>query len=153
MRADRLRGLHQLALGLRDQLACRGARSVRHLHSSPLHESIVSDAAGNLPGGRPIPDRVNRTEVTVISSHRDHVGGSYPGPYGLVMVISVRARAMDGAATEEVRRALAAAVGVAPTAISLRNGQTSTNKLFTVNPAPDDLDERIKSLLSASGTL
>lgn len=33
-------------------------------------------------------------------AQREHVGGSYPGPYGPALVISVRARAVDGAATE-----------------------------------------------------
>lgn len=84
-------------------------------------------------------------------ARRDHIGGGYPGPYGLAMIISVRARAVDGAANEAVRRALAAAIGVRPTAVTLRAGQTSKNKLFTVNPGPDNLDECIKSLLTTDG--
>ena len=81
-------------------------------------------------------------------AQREHVGGSYPGPYGPALVISVRARAVDGAATEAARRALATALGVASSAVTLRSGHTSRNKLFTVDPAPADLDERITSLLA-----
>ena len=81
-------------------------------------------------------------------ARRDEVGGSYPGPYGPATVISVRARAVDGAATEAARRALAAAIGVGPGTVTLRAGQTSRNKLFLVSPAPDDIDQRISSLMA-----
>lgn len=79
-------------------------------------------------------------------ARRDHVGGGYPGPYGPALIISVRARAVDGAATEAARRALAAAIGVEPAAVTLRTGQTSRNKLFAVDPAPPGLDKAIEAL-------
>jgi hypothetical protein len=82
-------------------------------------------------------------------ARRDYVGGSYPGPYGPAVVVSVRARAVDGNATEAARRALAAAIGVHPNAVDLRAGHTCKNKLFTVKPAPADLEERIRSLRTA----
>lgn len=84
-------------------------------------------------------------------SRRERVGGSYPGPHGPAVIVSVRARAVDGAATEAARRALAAAIGARPDAVTLRTGQTSRNKLFAVSPPPADLAERIRSLLSSAG--
>lgn len=79
-------------------------------------------------------------------AHRDHVGGEHPGPHGPAVLISVRARAAEGAATEAARRALASALGVDPASITLRAGRTSKNKLYTVHPAPADLDELIRNL-------
>jgi hypothetical protein len=81
-------------------------------------------------------------------SRREYVGGSYPGPHGPAVIISVQARAVDGAATEAARRALAAAIGVRLEAVTLRAGQTSKNKLFAISPPPENLGARIRTLLS-----
>jgi uncharacterized protein len=63
------------------------------------------------------------------------------------VVIEVQAPAVDGRATEACRRALTSAIGVRPSAVALRAGHTSRNKLFTVTWAPADLEERIKRLI------
>ncbi|MGH4025148.1 MAG: DUF167 domain-containing protein, partial [Pseudonocardiaceae bacterium] len=98
MSADRVRGLPQLEPDLRHQLVCGAA-----------HESIGSDPAGNVggngqqPGSHPPRAMTRALSVAVRvkpGAQREHVGGSYPGPYGPALVISVRARAVDGAATE-----------------------------------------------------
>ncbi|GAA0803649.1 DUF167 domain-containing protein [Spirilliplanes yamanashiensis] len=64
---------------------------------------------------------------------RDRVGGRYDGPHGPALVVAVSAPAVDGRATEAVRRALAAALGVRPAAVTLRLGATSRDKVFTVD--------------------
>ncbi|MEV8507717.1 DUF167 domain-containing protein [Actinoplanes sp. NPDC051475] len=63
---------------------------------------------------------------------RDRVGGRYDGPHGPALVIAVGAPAVDGKATEAVRRALAAALGVRPAAVTLKIGATSRDKVFAV---------------------
>ena len=52
------------------------------------------------------------------------------------LVIRVAAAPEKGQATEEARRALAAALDVAPSAVALRTGPTSRRKTFVV----EDLD-------------
>ncbi|MGH2712096.1 MAG: DUF167 domain-containing protein [Actinomycetota bacterium] len=49
------------------------------------------------------------------------------------LVIRVKAAPEKGRATHEARRALAEALDVAPTAVSLRSGPTSRRKSFTVD--------------------
>jgi hypothetical protein len=48
------------------------------------------------------------------------------------LVVRVKAAPEKGRATHEARRALAEALGVPPTAVSLRSGPTSRRKTFTV---------------------
>jgi uncharacterized protein len=77
---------------------------------------------------------------------RTRVGGHYPGPHGLALVVAVTAPAVDGRATEAARRALAGALGVRPAAVSLRTGATSRDKLFTVAGSEVDITERVRGL-------
>jgi hypothetical protein len=63
---------------------------------------------------------------------RDAVGGRYEGPYGPALVVAVGAPAVDGRATEAVRRAVAKALGVRAWAVELRVGATSRDKIFAV---------------------
>lgn len=63
---------------------------------------------------------------------RDRVGGRYDGPHGPALVIAVGAPAVDGKATEAVRRALATALGVRAAAVTLKIGATSRDKVFSV---------------------
>lgn len=79
---------------------------------------------------------------------RTQVGGTHPGPLGKALVIEVKAPAVDGAATEAARRALAKALGVPISWVSLRSGQRSRDKLFRLSPAPRDLAERVRALSS-----
>ena len=55
------------------------------------------------------------------------------GVHGDALVVAVNAPAVDGRATEAARRALAAALGVPRSTVSLRSGATSRNKVFTVD--------------------
>jgi uncharacterized protein YggU (UPF0235/DUF167 family) len=62
---------------------------------------------------------------------RTRVGGRYDGPHGPALVVAVGAPAVDGKATEAVRKALAEALGVRPGDVALRIGRTSRDKVFT----------------------
>jgi uncharacterized protein len=80
---------------------------------------------------------------------RTRVGGAHPGPYGLAVVVSVGAPAVEGRATEAARRALAGALGLRPAAVTLRSGAASRDKLFAVDPPPPDLADRVQRLLDS----
>jgi hypothetical protein len=77
---------------------------------------------------------------------RTRVGGSHDGPHGPALVVAVTAPAVDGRATEAARRALAEALGVRRSAVSLRTGAASRDKLFTVDGAEAELAERLRAL-------
>jgi uncharacterized protein YggU (UPF0235/DUF167 family) len=77
---------------------------------------------------------------------RERVGGRYDGALGPALVVAVAAPPVDGRATEAVRRALAAALGLRPAVVRLRSGSTSRDKLFVVDDPPAGLDERIRAL-------
>lgn len=57
------------------------------------------------------------------------------GRYGERLVVAVSARAVDGAATEAVLKAVADAVGVRPRQVSLVTGRTSRDKVVGVECA------------------
>jgi len=79
---------------------------------------------------------------------RAKVGGCHQGPYGPALVVAVPEPAVDGRATAAATRLVAEALGVRPSAVRLRAGAASRDKLFTVEPAeaPDDLAERVRVL-------
>ena len=77
---------------------------------------------------------------------RTRVGGSYPGPHGPALIVAVGAPAVDGKATEAVRRALAEALGVRAAAVELRLGATSRDKVFTVAASPEAVGPRLAQL-------
>ena len=60
------------------------------------------------------------------------------------LVVSVRARAVEGQANEAVRRDIAAALRIAQSAISLQSGARSRKKLFRVEGL--EIDEAIARL-------
>ncbi|MGC5051924.1 DUF167 domain-containing protein [Micromonospora sp. DT48] len=79
-------------------------------------------------------------------SSRARVGGRFDGPHGPALVIAVHPPAADGRATEAARRALAAALGVRPAAVSLRTGAASRDKLFLVTPSGPEVVGRLNRL-------
>ena len=83
-------------------------------------------------------------------SSRARVGGRYDGPLGPAVVIFVNAPPVDGRATEAARTALAEALGVRRSAVSLRTGAASRDKLFTVADPPRDLADRVRRLYEAA---
>jgi uncharacterized protein YggU (UPF0235/DUF167 family) len=67
---------------------------------------------------------------------------------GSVVTLRVRERAVEGAANEACIRALALALGIAPSRISLLRGARSRQKVFTIR----DLDDAtVEALISAAG--
>jgi uncharacterized protein YggU (UPF0235/DUF167 family) len=81
---------------------------------------------------------------------RTRVGGRHDGPHGAALIIAVGAPAVDGKATEAVRRALADALRVRPAAVALRLGATSRDKVFTVAGPGADLQARLAVLRDGS---
>jgi uncharacterized protein YggU (UPF0235/DUF167 family) len=77
---------------------------------------------------------------------RTRVGGRYEGPHGPALIVAVGAPAVDGKATEAVRKALAAALKVLPGEVSLRLGATSRDKVFTVTAPEDGWGHRLTEL-------
>jgi uncharacterized protein YggU (UPF0235/DUF167 family) len=73
------------------------------------------------------------------------VGGRYDGPHGAALIVAVSAPAVDGKATEAVRRALAGSLGLRAAEVELRLGRTSRDKVFTV-PAGDEIETRLAAL-------
>jgi len=98
--------------------------------------------------------RVSRSESPGVSvavrvrpgAGRTRVGGRYDGPHGAALIVAVGAPAVDGKATEAVRRALADALGLRPGAVSLRLGATSRDKVFTVTGDEAEIATRLAGL-------
>lgn len=86
------------------------------------------------PGEVRVPVRVRP------GASRTAVGGAYGDASPPRLVVAVGARAVDGAATEAARRALAAALEVPLRRVRLVSGATSRDKVFGV--AADDDEER-----------
>jgi uncharacterized protein YggU (UPF0235/DUF167 family) len=85
---------------------------------------------------------------------RTRVGGRYQGPHGPALIVAVAAPAVDGKATEAVRRALSDALGVRAADVSLRIGATSRDKVFTVDGGrvgPAELLRRLGELRDGPG--
>ncbi|HEX5524914.1 MAG TPA: DUF167 domain-containing protein [Pedococcus sp.] len=81
---------------------------------------------------------------------RTAVGGQY-GDAGAgqpaVLVVRVRQRALDGAATAAVLEAVATAFGTRRSAVRLVAGGRSRTKVLELEPAPPDAAERFEALL------
>lgn len=77
-------------------------------------------------------------------SHRNHVGGSYPGPHGPELVVAVTARAMDGQANVAVVVQLAQNLGCPKSEIRIVSGHTGRSKSVEI---PDFCAHRIQELL------
>ncbi|GAB4053022.1 hypothetical protein GCM10028775_36740 [Catellatospora paridis] len=80
---------------------------------------------------------------------RTRVGGAYPGPHGIALIVAVQAPAVDGRATEAARRALADALSLPAASVSLRTGPASRDKLFLIEAPPADLAARLTALHEA----
>jgi uncharacterized protein YggU (UPF0235/DUF167 family) len=82
-------------------------------------------------------------------SARARVGGSY-GDAG-ALVVAVTERAVDGKATAAALKAVAAALGVPRSAVTLHSGATSRDKLLLVADPPADLAARLALLRGSTG--
>jgi hypothetical protein len=97
------------------------------------------------PADRPV-EAVSVAVRVKPGAGRTRVGGRHEGPHGAALVVAVGAPAVDGRATEAVRRALAEALGVRAAAVTLRLGATSRDKVFTVDGAGADVGLRLREL-------
>lgn len=82
---------------------------------------------------------------------RNRVGGSHDGPYGTAVVVMVTARPVAGKATDAVLIAVAKALGVRRSAVSVRAGGTSRDKLLTITDPPPDFAQRVATLCDGTG--
>jgi uncharacterized protein YggU (UPF0235/DUF167 family) len=76
-------------------------------------------------------------------------GSKHPGVggrHGERLVVKVRERAVDGAATEAVRHALADACRVSPRAVSLIRGAASREKTFAVEGNDEAIAAKVAEL-------
>ncbi|HEX2498192.1 MAG TPA: DUF167 domain-containing protein [Actinomycetes bacterium] len=80
---------------------------------------------------------------------RTSVGGSYGDGDG-ALVVAVRARAVDGRATEAALAAVAVAFGVRTRQVRLVSGATSRNKLIEIDGDPAVLTARLAALRASS---
>lgn len=78
---------------------------------------------------------------------RTAVGGRYDGPAGPALVVAVAARAVEGQATKAVLEAVAAALGVRRSAVTLVRGATSRDKLVDVEGDESAIGPRLQRLL------
>ena len=77
---------------------------------------------------------------------RARVGGSY-GDTG-ALVVAVTERAVDGRATAAALRAVAKALGVPRSAVTLLTGAVSRDKVLLVADPPTDIEARLAALRS-----
>lgn len=79
-------------------------------------------------------------------SSRTRVGGRHGAD---ALVVAVTAKAVDGAATEAVLRAVAEALGIPRRSVTLLVGATSRDKVLGVDPGDRraDLEERVSVLM------
>ncbi len=81
-----------------------------------------------------------------------HPGSKVPsvgGSYGGALNVHVRARAVDGAATNEVVKVVAAAFDVRTSQVALVRGATSRDKTLSIDGDDAALAARLEQLLEA----
>lgn len=110
--------------------------------AKPRVPPVSGDRSAPRTGERSVAVRVRP------GAGRTGVGGRYDGPHGPALIVAVGAPAVDGKATEAVRRALAGALGVRPAAVALKIGATSRDKVFTVE---GDVERRVTDLRDGPG--
>ena len=75
-------------------------------------------------------------------ARRTAVGGVHDG----ALRVSVNAPADKGKANDAILRAIADALGIRPSQITITRGATSRRKLLTIDDPPEGLEERLKRL-------
>lgn len=86
----------------------------------------------------------------------DRVGGAAPQATPRAgelpaLVVRVRARPVEGAATAAAERAVAAALGLPARRVKVVRGATSRDKLIEVAHPPEDIESRWAALLAGEG--
>ena len=77
-------------------------------------------------------------------ARHEHVGGARPGRDGPMLVVAVRARAVDGAANAAVVAALADAFGVRRSAVAIVRGHRGRDKLVEVDGGDPEVLVRLR---------
>ena len=77
----------------------------------------------------------------------EHVGGQWDGPRGPALLVSVRARAVEGAANTAVLAAVAAAFGIRRADVELVSGARGRDKVLALTGAEPALQARLVQLL------
>jgi uncharacterized protein (TIGR00251 family) len=102
--------------------------------------------AGVRSRGPGSPDALLRFRVRAKpGARRDHVGGSYGGVR--VLIVAVRARAVEGAANDAVVALLASAFGVARRDVTIERGERSREKSIAIAGDVAALHGRLEELL------
>jgi uncharacterized protein YggU (UPF0235/DUF167 family) len=83
-------------------------------------------------------------------SRVDTVGGSWPGPRGPALLVSVRARAVEGLANEAVLTLVATAFGLRRRAVALHSGERGRDKVLDLTGDDAVLAARLAELLAAA---
>jgi uncharacterized protein len=81
-------------------------------------------------------------------SRDDAVGGTWDGPRGPALLVSVRARAVEGAANTAVVAAVAAAFGLRRGDVALLSGARGRDKVLDLDGDDDVLRARLHRLLA-----
>lgn|SRR5690554_417202 len=110
------------------------------LSGGPVDSSARTWAWGTM-GGMRVSLRVRP------GASRTAVGGSYGEGPDARLVVAVSERAVDGAATKAVLRAVAKAFGVRPREVELVSGATSRDKVVAIDLPDDDVRARLAELL------
>lgn len=79
-----------------------------------------------------------------------HPGSKHPrvgGSHGSSLIVRVRSRAVEGAATAEVVRSLAKAFNVPSNAVTVVRGTTSRDKIVDIEGDGEGLHQRLDGLL------
>ncbi len=79
-------------------------------------------------------------------ARRNQVGGSHDG----ALRVAVTAPADKGRANKAIVKALAVALGLAPSQIELISGATNRRKVFLVSDPPPELADRVAELADVS---
>jgi uncharacterized protein len=77
----------------------------------------------------------------------DHVGGRWDGPRGPALLVSVRARAVEGAANTAVLAAVATAFGIRRADVELVSGARGRDKVLELTGDEPALRARLVQLL------
>ena len=77
----------------------------------------------------------------------EHVGGRWDGPRGPALLVSVRARAVEGAANAAVLAAVAAAFGLRTSAVELVSGARGRDKVLDLAGDDGAIAARLAELL------
>ncbi|GAA1283618.1 hypothetical protein GCM10009609_55580 [Pseudonocardia aurantiaca] len=78
----------------------------------------------------------------------EHVGGRWDGPRGPALLVSVRARAVEGAANTAVVAAVAAAFGIRRADVELVSGARGRDKVLALTGDEPALRARLVQLLA-----